>query len=446
MAILSKLYWINFLEDGGKFYAHYQVGNNRTKKKLIAYDEATYKKAKSKLERAGAKDFTKKLEGRHNFVLSVFPKVTKWQNPSFKREKEYKFTTSFVGRKLKLYYEYVRHKSGKANVINKMSVLEHIMHACRTSKTIRPSDVGEAFQKMLHNKNGNMCTRKNLLQKKSYITEFLKFALGENFHAKAAQYEKAMPILSAAEYKLLKIKTDTKNKKPFSYEFTQGFIAHIMNNWKKGSLKHYRDMHFFMMWHGTRPYDSSCFLLGEFVEYKHTKVKAGEDEIEMKLKATRLFKAYVFLTEMESHPRRLTRNMKHDGFRLSEYFNDALRDIGDRKAYGASSYNWRHTALTQMLKSKVNLVEVKHMAGHASLRMLNDIYVKENIQGSLDWSELMPLGLSDNIDENWFGFLVESLMAYHWPELLEYEKPDCENYRELKRILTETKKRKKRSL
>jgi hypothetical protein len=210
-----------------------------------------------------------------------------------------------------------------------------------------------------------------------------------------------------------------------------------MDNWNDGNLKWYRDNMFFLMWFGCRPYDGSQYKITKStIEYKHRKVRTGEKDIEMIIAKDNLFEAFAFLNEMESgYEALLSKHAKYEKEKLTKHYKAVLKELKHRESYDSESYCWRSTCLTQLLRSNKTLVDVKHLAGHATFDMLNDIYASKFIKKSKPWKDVMPIYKKETGKEGWYGYLIEVLMAYHWPCLLDRERPCDKKYKELEKIL-----------
>jgi len=199
---------------------------------------------------------------------------------------------------------------------------------------------------------------------------------------------------------------------------------------------------------GPRPQEAPLAqLLDHAIFIEHTlkngrkkTIKTARKGVEqISVRRTPIIDAILFLTDCNPKP-----FPEKDGIK---FFREVASHAKIEGANSLDRYCLRHTPLTWLSRTLIPQVEIRDMAGHMSLRMLDEHYVRRTVKDQRSWEEAMPLNF-DCIEHGWHGFLLECFMVAIWPSLEYGIKPkDDPRFQKVLEILSRTRiKRNKLSL
>ncbi|MGE4130232.1 MAG: hypothetical protein AB7F86_01270 [Bdellovibrionales bacterium] len=393
----------------------YRSGKNRKFTKTIAFSEAAAIAVWNNLTKCLPELATE--HEREQWVRARVVSPLK-RNSSRKKEFDLNFGQTDLGKKLRAYCEsYCQRYVSRSSKTNVMGLCRELARHAGTSNSLTPAIVESCFKSWMNPDN-----HKAPETLRGWRTDIKAIAKAIGVKDVDGLFTN-VTIPQESQLKDEGVEYDSRKQRPLERTEAVEFIRELVHadDGHGGKLRSALILQMIFGWRPQEPccakvLPSSIYVNQTFTGGKLKSLKTARDGVaEISVARTPIVDAILLVTGCEVSPIGTKAGAK--------YFRQVIDDALGGAAKGLNRYCLRHTALTWLSHSSLPQKEIRDTAGHMSSRMLDAHYARLPVKDKRPWEEAMPLGIA-GIPQNWYGFVLECVLAAKWPCIAEDQNPN----------------------
>lgn len=405
-------------EGEDKYLVGLPIGNNRKKIRTLCYTKDEDEALQRFLAFVLRIDSSASLERKIQHLETIKCK-NKYSNPFRKSGNDIDFKKGRLGSKLRQFIDKELKEPHSASHKTTLKVVVRSLNAVVTNETTITKDLVERYFSQYMNCD-NHASPATINSYKKVISKLCEF-IGVD----VKKVTKGIKFYNDKQLKKLGVDFSSKNRVHLERSQIEKLVPELLGI----KCLETKVALFIQLISGCRPSDGFRYELTA----NHIVIYANKTDSVIQISRTKVINAILFLLDIPEH---LRRDINTDLKKYNETFKRCVIKSLGKKYSHIDRYCLRHTVLTQRVLNESPKVVAMH-AGHASLRMLDENYVKNRVvreDGPIE--DYKPINIED-LEDTYHGLLLEYIMFSVFPEFAKGDIPKCGTFKELQHIFSE---------